>query len=343
MGRLNDGEAESEGPTSVVIEKAEQFEVPRRSTRQRVLFHIKWLVSLGLLAFILSTANMAAVWQALVGTNYLLILAAAVLNPVGGTLIALRWQGLLKSQGVHAPLKKLIQSCIAANFFRQFLPSTIGGDALRAYDSWKLGASKTVAVTTLAVDRVFGIVILLLFAMVALLLSPPILPGVPLLSLWITLGAVGLGALVLVIFLPTSGLFKPVDRVVRLLPMVFQGAFDKLAGSLAQFQGQQALMFRSLGYSLLLQVNVVVFYYLIGTALGLPVPFLAYFIIIPIAVLVMMLPISINAIGLREGIFVLLLALFGVGSSEAIAFAWLEYGLILLYGVMGGIVYVLRR
>ena len=49
----------------------------------------EWLVSLGLPLFMLSTANMSGVWHALVGTNCPLILAAAVLSPVGGTLIAL--------------------------------------------------------------------------------------------------------------------------------------------------------------------------------------------------------------------------------------------------------------
>jgi glycosyltransferase 2 family protein len=314
-----------------------------REPRQRALFYLKLLVSIGLLAAIVWRADLAEVWLALRETNSLLIVAAAALNPVGGTLTALRWHGLLRSQGVDAPLYRLIQSCIIASFFRQFLPSTIGGDAIRAYDSWKMGASKTVAVSTLAVDRVFGLVILLLFAVIAILFSPRVLPEIPLLPMWIALGAGCLFSLLLLIFLPGARLFRPLASIVERLPRPIGDVVNMLSGSLVGFRGQPGLMLRSLGLSFLLQLNVVFFYVLIGTALGLSVPLLAYFIFVPLATIVMMLPVSINAIGLREAVFVVLLGAFGVSMAEALAFAWLEYGLFLFYGLVGGVLYALRR
>lgn len=314
-----------------------------REPRQRVLFHVKLLVSVGLLAAIVWRADLADVWLALRETNFLLIVTAAALNPVGGTLMALRWRGLLRSQGVDAPLHRLIQSCIIASFFRQFLPSTIGGDAIRAYDSWKMGASKTVAVSTLAVDRIFGVVILLLFAIIAIVFSPRILPEIPLLATWIALGAGGLLGLLMLIFFPSTRFFRPLARVIEHLPRPIGNIINKLAGSLAGLQGQPRLMLRSLALSFFLQVNVVFFYVLIGTALGLSVPVLAYFIIVPLATIVMMLPVSINAIGLREAVFVVLLGASGVSMAEALAFAWLEYGLFLFYGLIGGVLYAFRR
>jgi glycosyltransferase 2 family protein len=241
------------------------------------------------------------------------------------------------------PLYRLIQSCIIASFFRQFLPSTIGGDAIRAYDSWKMGASKTVAVSTLAVDRVFGLVILLLFAVIAILFSPRVLPEIPLLPMWIALGAGCLFSLLLLIFLPGARLFRPLASIVERLPRPIGDVVNMLSGSLVGFRGQPGLMLRSLGLSFLLQLNVVFFYVLIGTALGLSVPLLAYFIFVPLATIVMMLPVSINAIGLREAVFVVLLGAFGVSMAEALAFAWLEYGLFLFYGLVGGVLYALRR
>ncbi len=318
---------------------------PRADSRsaRRPLFYIKVVVSLGLLAFIIATANIREVGLALREANFLLIILAAALNPIGGTLTATRWRALLRSQGVEPPLARLIQSCIVAHFFRQFLPSTIGGDAIRIYDSWKMGASKSVAVSTLAVDRIFGLAVLLMFAVVAILLSPRMLPDLPLLPLWVAAGAGGLTGIILLIFLPTSALARPVVRVMMRSPAPVQKAFTKITGSLSGFRGRPGLMFQALGLSVLLQLNVVFFYYLIGSGLGFEVPLLAYFIIVPLATVVMMIPITINAIGLREGIFVLLLAPFGVSMAEAVAFAWLEYGLMLFYGMIGGIIYAVRR
>jgi glycosyltransferase 2 family protein len=315
----------------------------QRNHRRTVLFWLKLIVSLGLLAFVVSAANLSQVWQIMRDADLLLVITAAATNPVGGTLIALRWQGLLRSQGVDAPIWKLIQSCIVASFFRQFLPSTIGGDAIRAYDSWKMGATKMVAISTLVVDRVLGLVILMLFATIALLLSPRLIPELPLLPLWIALAGGGMACIVLLIFLPKSQFYRPAERIIEILPTILQRPARKVTHSFTAFQGQPRLLLRSLGLSLLLQLNVVLFYVLIGSALGLEMPILAYFIIVPLATVVMMIPVSINAIGLREAVFVLLLGIFAVNTSEALAFAWLEYGLFLLHSLIGGVVYALRR
>jgi hypothetical protein len=100
---------------------------------------------------------------------------------------------------------------------------------------------------------------------------------------------------------------------------------------------------RALSLSVVLQINVVTMYYALGRALEFPLAFREYFVIVPLALFVMLVPVSINAIGVREGIFVLLLAAFGIGAAEAIALAWLEYGIVLLYGIFGGVVYAVRK
>jgi len=56
-----------------------------------------------------------------------------------------------------------------------------------------------------------------------------------------------------------------------------------------------------------------------------------------------MIPISVNGVGLREAALFLFLSQFGVLKSEAIAFAWIEYSMLLILGAIGGIVYTLRK
>ncbi len=63
----------------------------------------------------------------------------------------------------------------------------------------------------------------------------------------------------------------------------------------------------------------------------------------PIAIFVMMLPVTINGIGLREAVFVTLLGYWSVSKPVAIAFAWLEFAGFLAFGLIGGVVYALRR
>ena len=78
-------------------------------------------------------------------------------------------------------------------------------------------------------------------------------------------------------------------------------------------------------------------------ALEFPIPFNHFFLIIPLSIFIMMLPISINGIGIRESIFAFFFLSYGVSKPEAVAFAWLVYGITILQGVVGGIVYALRK
>ena len=95
--------------------------------------------------------------------------------------------------------------------------------------------------------------------------------------------------------------------------------------------------------SVLLQINVVVCFILIARSIGIEVPVESMFLIIPVALFIMMLPISINAIGVRETVFVFLFSLYGIENFQALAFAWLAYGLTLSQGILGGIVFALRK
>jgi uncharacterized membrane protein YbhN (UPF0104 family) len=94
--------------------------------------------------------------------------------------------------------------------------------------------------------------------------------------------------------------------------------------------------------SLLLQMNVIVHFIIIALAMGLDIPIIAMFVIIPVATVVMMLPVSINGIGLREAVFVLFFGMFGLAGDQSIAFAWIAYGFVLAQGLLGGLVFAGR-
>jgi hypothetical protein len=115
--------------------------------------------------------------------------------------------------------------------------------------------------------------------------------------------------------------------------------------NLLLFRENKKIIFASLLLSLLLQVNVVVYYFLISVGIGLPVAMHEFFVIVPVTVSTMMIPVSINGVGLRESIFVLILSAYNISkySSIAMAMAWIDYGMVLLLGIIGGIVYMVRK
>jgi uncharacterized protein (TIRG00374 family) len=303
-------------------------------------FWLKLAVSLSLFGWILSRTDLAPVREALVGVDMRWLAAGFLSQMVGAALIALRWRALLAVRGVEPGYRYLFASTLSSMFFRQFLPSVIGGDALRGHDAWRAGASPGFALVSLFVDRLVGLLTLALFAFGALVLlgGRSELAGVLL--------PVGLGLLLMLALIgsmfarggPAAGLGGLTAR----LPARVAGKLDTLVEGMRVYRGQGRVLAQVFAISLLLQVNVVTFYWMLGQALGLAVPYGAFFAIVPIAIFVMMLPITINGIGLRETMFVFLLGLWAVAPGPALAFAWLEFGTVLAVGLFGGVVYLLR-
>lgn len=94
---------------------------------------------------------------------------------------------------------------------------------------------------------------------------------------------------------------------------------------------------------MLLQFNVIVQFVLIAQALGLDVPARDFCLIVPLVSFVIMLPISINGIGLRENALAVMLGYYGAGAAEAVALAWLVHIANLILSLAGGLIYASRR
>jgi uncharacterized protein (TIRG00374 family) len=310
-------------------------------------FWLKLAVSLSLFAWIVSRTDLAPVRDALVGVDGRWLLAGFAAQILGAALIARRWQALLAVRGVEPGYGYLLGSTLSSLFFRQFMPSVIGGDALRGHDAWRAGASPGFALVSLFVDRLVGLLTLALFAFAALLL----LGGRTELAGVLVPIAAGIGAMLAVVgamfwrggaAAEGSALGRLGARLRARLPARIADKLARLVEGVRVYRGQGRVLARVFAWSLLLQVNVVTFYWMLAQALGIAVPYAAFFAVVPIAIFVMMLPITINGIGLRETMFVFLLGLWGVEGGAALAFAWLEFGTVLATGLFGGVVYLLR-
>jgi uncharacterized membrane protein YbhN (UPF0104 family) len=322
--------------------EAEAFE-PRRPARRWTVLG-RAAVSIILLAWILQRTDIVEVWRSLQAANGALLVAAFGSCLVGYMLGLGRFRMLLAVQGVRPPPGALVRSLLVAMFFNNLLPSTIGGDASRAHDSWRWGASRGRALAVVFLDRFLGIVALLIFALIASLLWHGVNGRLHVLPLWIALAAFGaLGLTASLVWLPAEWIRSAVGAVR--LP---GGAFVlRVVGHVSEafeaFRGRKGVLARALALSLLLQANAVLYYYMVARALGFGVPLLPFFLIVPLSIFAMMLPISINGIGLRENAFAFFFGAFGVLASQSVALAWIDYGFMLLQGVAGGIAYALRK
>lgn len=304
---------------------------------------IKIFISGVLLYFIVKDVNFDEIFESFGSSNKLILVVAFSLHAVGLTISAIRWRVLLEAQGIKSKIGFLIQSYLVATFFNHFMPSTVGGDSVRAYDSWRLGENKAKAFAVVMVDRFMGLLTLLIFVIVAFFFTGKITSQIPYLNIWLIILAAGAISIIWFILFPPLKLFIKLQNNSNSIVKKVGSLFHKLGSAFVQFSEKKEALLKALFLSLLLQANVVFYYFLISEALGFNIDFINYFLIVPLTIFIMLIPISLNGIGLRENALFFFLSFYGVLKSEAVTFAWLEYGMLLILGVIGGIVYALRK
>src|SRR5207247_3172917 len=86
---------------------------------------------------------------------------------VGLTILlgVVRWRMVLHVHGIHLSLGRAMEISLVAHFFNSFLLGSTGGDLLKAYYAAReTHHKKTEAVVTVAVDRLLGLLAMLVFA-----------------------------------------------------------------------------------------------------------------------------------------------------------------------------------
>ncbi|MCP5064865.1 MAG: flippase-like domain-containing protein, partial [Ignavibacteriae bacterium] len=209
--------------------------------------------------------------------------------------------------------------------------------------SWRLGENKTKALAVVMVDRFMGLLTLLVFVIIATFFTEKITSKIPNLNFWLVILSSGAISIVLFILFPPLKLFEKLQNNTNSVIKKVGSLLHKLGSAFAQFSSKKDALLKALVLSIILQANVVFYYFLISEALNFNIDIINFFLIVPLTIFIMMIPISLNGIGLRENALFFFLSFYGVIKSQAVTFAWLEYGMLLILGIIGGIVYALRK
>ena len=303
----------------------------------------KFTVSVLLVYYVLSKTNLSQIWISVKGTNIVVLLLSFSLHAVGYYASAYRWKILLAAHNKKLSVSYLVQSYAVAMYFNNILPSTIGGDIVRAYDTWRAGFPKGKSITVVIVERFLGLLALIVFAVVAIFIATDITEKIPNLSYWVITVFVLMVLMTVFVFVNQKVITK-IGKIFELPGLkLFWKLGKKFADAFKEFRGKNKHLFWAIVLSLVLQINVIVHYWLISEALGMNIPLIKFLFVIPIALFVMMVPVSINAIGLREYLFLFFLVPYGATAAECVAFSWLAYGMILLLGLFGGVILSFRK
>jgi uncharacterized protein (TIRG00374 family) len=313
--------------------------VPKRKT---LIFLLKLVFSAGILTFILiSKTSINDIASKLAGVSWAWLAVAFSLHTLGLAISAFRWQILARAQGDEVPLPFLAKSYLVGTFFNIFLPTRFGGDVVRILDASKYSKSLVKSSAIVLVERSTGIIVLFLFALVASLFRLDMASRIPMIWEAFLIGFVGLAAAAF-FFLPFVG-----RRLEKLPEKGLLGTFKQkliaLRTTIIFYKNKQKEFSQATVWAFLLQLNVVLYYYLIGRALHLTIPLLDYFIFIPIVLLIQILPVTINGLGLRELAYIEIFRFYGLPAETAVSFSVIEIAFGLIVGLIGGAIYVFRK
>lgn len=316
--------------------------MPKRK-KDWFLFTAKFSFSFGIIAYLLlKLTPIRDIGNAIRDVDILWLAFSFSLHVLGLLISARRWQILIHAQGDRVPLGFLAKSYLAGNFFNLFLPTRFGGDIVRIWDGSRYSRSLLKSSAIVLVERLTGIIVLLLFAVAASLVRLDMTQKYPI--IWISL-AVGLTGLLCII-----GFFLPMtESLLNKIPD--RGFLKKIKDRVFEFrqivwlyQEKKRALGMALFWALLLQVNVILHYFLAGKAFHLPIPPVDYFIFMPIVLLVLTIPITLGGLGLRELLYIEIFQLYGIPDVVAVSFSLIADALFtLIIGIVGGIIYAFRK
>ena len=294
-----------------------------------IKFLLRVAATVFILTLIMRSINAAQVWQVLKQTR-LDYLAAALLLQFGSTAVsAYRWQLIMQNLHFGQNFAFYWRSYFKGMFFNQGLPTSIGGDAVRMLDIASLGFRKRDALYGVMVDRIIGLGALMSLTLLAYLLSPDLLPKQvhrPILLI-ISLGAVGFFGIFFIKYFTWLSRFPKLAIISTIAERLHQA-----------LSSQRVLLVVA---SLLIPIFALLGFFATGWALGLRYNLMTYFAIVPPALVLTVIPISVAGWGVREGALVGLFSLIGADKTAVLMMSLL-YGLTLIIVSLPGLVTYLK-
>jgi uncharacterized protein (TIRG00374 family) len=308
----------------------------RKKTRNRILNFLKVVISLGVLAILLSKVDLEQVLRLMKEMDWLLFVAALLLFLSGSLVRAYRWGSLVWSLGVQVSWWRLVALYFVGAFFSLFLPTGVGGDAVKMYELSRDDGKTAAAISSVVVDRFLGLFVLLAMALLALVGGYRLVtPEARLIIAVLFVGSlIGVVLVLQRTWIEALGRRLGLDRLLGRIK-ILRELYESL-----HLYGKAALL-RATTASIVWNLILVLGYYLLGLAVGIDLSLWCFFLFIPIISVLLMVP-SLGGLGIREGGTVLLFSQVGVDQHQALALA-LAFDLTLLAnGLIGAVIYIVQ-
>jgi uncharacterized protein (TIRG00374 family) len=289
---------------------------------------IRGLLTLAVLTIIAFKIDLQSTGAVLMRLRLDAALAVLALLALDRAVMIWRWIILLRARGTAITTTSATWIYLVSAFVGGFLPAGVGADVARVYSLAQRTARGTDAVASVAVDRLLGLLSIVVMGTIGALIAGRQIEGLP----PYLLPTITIVVLVANLALLWSDRIFAVSAEGRVATGVARRLI-KLSTALGQYRGHRSALWAVAGLSIVVQVLRILQAYLLGLGIGIDVPFSYYLLFMPIGLIALLLPISISGIGAPQGIIVWLLQPAGVPAPDALALSTL----IVLSGIVANL------
>lgn len=228
--------------------------------------------------------------------------------------------------------RDLLRATFVAKFYATVLPGQVAGDVVKAYRLGRQSSRIGYAEAATALDRAVGLFALFTISAVVALYTPRL----PLaLRIFFIVGAVGLAAGGAIV---GTRMFR--SEVVERFLSHRQGRIGafvrEFSVALHGYLREPVKLAAAMVIAIMFHVGCIAMQVLLGDALGVNLRWSDWTAVYAGVSLLMLLPISVAGLGLREGGYVGMLALFGYKPSVAISLSFAMLGTSIAAALAGG-------
>ena len=288
---------------------------------------VRLAITAAILAYLATTIDMAAAARATAAISPSHLMLVLLMVAIDRAVMILRWILLLRASGNPISTGNATRLFLVSSFVGSFLPAGIGADAARAYGLSRENTSGSEALASVAVDRLLGIVSLVLMAIIGVIAWTPEDPGD-----W------RLPAAILAALLACVGVFWANEWLRWIIPARRHEGFVtrrllRLTDAVGRYRDRRGVLVHVLVWSIAVQLLRITQAYVLALGLGMTVPFTYFLLFMPLGLLMLLLPISISGFGLPQAMIVWLLQPMGVPDIQSLALSTL----IVLTGLAGNL------
>jgi len=308
--------------------------------RDKLLTALKVVISLALIIYLFSRVDLAEVALVLVSARPGYVLLVLVLYLGAVVLNGVRWQVLLRGQGITVPLRALLEYTFVGVFFNNFLPANVGGDVMRGYGLARYTDRAAEAAVSVLVDRIVGLLAFMSTAVIAALMAMRTTGQENLRQLAVA-ASITLGLVCLIFFLLLSQRVRGrLERLFAWRPLVrLAPLYRRLSDAFGAYRHNGRALVLAFLIALLIVLLTNLVNWLLAQGLGVEISLLHVSLFNPLIAFVLMIPISIGGLGLSQNAYVFFFRMVDVPEQQALAVSLLLQLIIYVTSLPGGVLW----